>query len=276
MSLPPEYGMLQKKIAKEMMNAIGDDLVDIIVYGSAVEGKLFSGVSDNNFIFVIKDTPSNEFDQVVTKIAEIVKTYRDNPMFATMIQFQIMSESQMASANSLNGIPAVMALALKEGVSLKNKGSNPYKDLEINKEQVKENAISIISDLISKMVDAISIPSFDEEETDVSSEKDYLAIENGLLATQIYMMAKKMKYVPKSELDFMVEDEEKDNMDYELVKIISTKRQGADFAGAIFESDETDDVTEKTDDPSLIYNIPDLFERTLNHMYKLVNLIVGL
>ncbi|RMG35080.1 MAG: hypothetical protein D6732_09615 [Methanobacteriota archaeon] len=270
-----EYQMLQKKLTKEMFQKMDEDLVDIILYGSGVSGNMFSGVSDLNFIFVIKDNPSQPADKIVNKISEIIKNYRDNPMFATMINQTICFQSQLPNQESLGGFSPIISLAMKEAKSLKN-NDKPFQNINIDKTQLKQDALNALREIFNKITEILAIPQFlDEENQSIEQEKQYLAIENGLLATQIYLMTKKNKYIPKAELEFIAEDEEKENIDYEIVKIIATKRQGADFAGAVFETDQ-EDVAEKSDDPALIYNIPDLYERVVNLIAKLIQLTANL
>lgn len=278
MSLPMEYAMLQKKLTKDLIQKMGDDLEDIVVYGSGVTGNMFSGVSDMNFLFVVKDKTSIPVDQIVKKMSEVILNYRENPMFTTMIQFDICFKAQMPNENSTGGFPPIMAVALKEAQSLKNK-NNPFQNIQLDKNKVKESAMATLREIFNKLTEIEAVPQFLDEEEDPTAiieetkrEKEYLAIENGLLATQIYFMAKKMKYIPKAELEFIAEDEEKENIDYEIIKIIATKRQGADFAGAVFETDEETEIEEKSDDPALIYNIPDLYERVVNLVANLIQL----
>ncbi len=138
-------------------------------------------------------------------------------------------KSQLTNEMSAVGFSPIMAVALKDANSIKNK-IKPLQNIKIDEKNMKESAFSILRELVNRVTEIEALLQFiNEEEEDQTTiqqqtkqEKEYLTIENGLFATQIYFMTKKMKYIPKAELEFITEDEEKENINHEIVKIIVT------------------------------------------------------
>ncbi len=276
-SIPIEYSMLKKKFKKELTSKLGEDLFDLSVYGSAVKSDLFPGVSDVNFLIVIKnpETLSKQASEVIQEISSMVKAFRDDPTFTTLLDYKLLFEQNLPNKKGLNGFSPLRALSLSDGESLIHK-TFPYSDLNISEEELRNDARSVLIDIINKITEPLTTPDFDfMEEGDTESQEhelEFLAIEGALLAAQVYFMVKEKKYITKAEVAFLAEENEKESLDYELLKIVSTKRQGADYVGALFESGEEEEP-DKEETSSKIYNVQDLHQRTFDFIAKIFSML---
>lgn len=282
-----EYVMLQKKLGMEMARALGDDMAHFFILGSSANSTVFPGVSDVNFTLILKDPNDlSESPAAVTqKALDIFKEYKDNPMFTTLVDFEIYFESQLPANGELNGFHPIKALALKSALIYSTTAKkfvdegNPFADLEINAADLKNGASSLVRECYNRLSAVLSEPDYaiEEEETfdDSINETEFISIETVLLAGQAYLMLKKGEYVSKVDVPYIAEEEPEDGFDHELLTIMSTKRQGADYAGGYSEEEDfdSDDIADSGKESGVIHQLDNIGELSLNFIATTAGLV---
>ncbi|MHA2278324.1 MAG: hypothetical protein ACXAC2_21295, partial [Candidatus Kariarchaeaceae archaeon] len=136
--IPMEYKVMKKKFFKSVQSALKDDLVGIIVYGGAASKRIFSGVSDIDFFIILQSLEklSRPLSETYQSISDVMMEYLENPLFSSILDYEIYVENQLPTKNSLNGFSPIRALALSEGEVLV--GENPFKEIKVSDDQLKE------------------------------------------------------------------------------------------------------------------------------------------
>ena len=277
--IPMEYVMFQKKLGMEMSKTLSDSMVAFYIIGSTAGSSVFPGVSDVNFILVLKDDLEDSAS-VLKSAAGVFQNYKDNPMFTTLVDFEIYYESQMPTDDDLNAFKPLKALALKSALvySTEKKkflpSGNPYKDLKVK--SLKGSASAIVSENISAIVNTLSEPAFEEEFLEeIEAQIEFMSIEAVLLATQAYYMAARGEFISKVDVGYIAEEEKLD-VDVKFLNICAMKRQGADYAGGYTESEEDDEVSVSGKESGVIHQIDDIAGNTLNYLTSIQKLLNNL
>jgi hypothetical protein len=288
--IPMEYVMLQKKLGTELNKILAEDLFQLLIVGSSANSTVYPGVSDVNFLIVLNDPDKLSASpfEVTNKALELIKQYKDNPMFTTLVDFEIYFESQMPTDNGLNGMSGIKALALKSALvfdktsqKFVDKG-NPYEKLKIDSGDLRAGASSLVKDCLNRLSSIIAEPQFetdDEDENEGFDDKvndiEFECIETTLLSAQAYLMVKKGTYVSKVDVPFIAEEEPVEGLDHNLLTIVSTKRQGADYAGGYTEDEDfdSDDLADSGKESGVIHKMDNLPEVSMNLIATIVGLI---
>lgn len=276
--IPMEYVMFQKKLGMEMSKTLGEAMAAFYIIGSSAGSSVFPGVSDVNFVLVLKDDLENPAE-TMKNAARVFQNYKDNPMFTTLVNFEIYFESQMPVNGDIRAFQGLKALALRTALvySAEKKkflpDNNPYSNLEVDSAVVKGSASSVVNESITAIVNTLSEPAFEEEFIEeINAQIEFMSIEAVLLATQAYYMASKGEFVSKVDVGYMAEEEKLD-VDVEFLNICSMKRQGADYAGGYTEGDDEEEITDSGKDSGVIHQIDDMAGSTFKYLSQLQKLI---
>ncbi|MDH5645903.1 MAG: hypothetical protein OEZ01_07840, partial [Candidatus Heimdallarchaeota archaeon] len=233
------------------------NLVGIVVYGGASSERVFSGVSDIDYFIILKslDKLSKSLADVYNELSEGFNEFLDNPLFAALLDYDIYTEDQLPIKGNLNGFSPIRALALKHGELLY--GVNPFKDIELSKDELISGARRMIQDYLEKLTSSLFMSEFEaetpeEEEANqqsIEAEKIFLAIDTILSSAQVYFMIQENKYVNMPDVVLYAETKPIDGVDNELLRTAGLLRQGV----------ETE--------------IKDLFNRAINYAASILKLL---
>ncbi|OLS23507.1 MAG: hypothetical protein HeimC2_26100 [Candidatus Heimdallarchaeota archaeon LC_2] len=231
-----EYKVMKKKFSKSVQTALKEDLVAIIVYGGAASKRIFSGVSDIDFFIILKslDNLSKPLSETYQVLSEVMMQYLEDPLFSSILDYDILVEDQLPTAESLRGFSSVRALALSEGELLY--GENPFKDLKIDETELKYGARVMVQDYLDKLTSLLFMPNFDVvpedgekvEDESLEAEREFLAVDAILSAGQAYQMVQKKEYVNMPDVVLFGETDPIDGIDNPLLQDAGLLRQGVD------------------------------------------------
>ena len=279
--IPMEYKVLQKKIALEMYKTLGDDIVHLFIIGSSANSTVFPGVSDVNFVLIIKapQNLTNPASETFVKIAEIIKNFKDDPIFTTLVAIEIYFETQLPSLKDLGGFSPIKAVALKVGqiyLPATKKFSteeNPMKNYEIDEKQLKNSVNSLIQDRINQITLAFAEPYYttsEEEKEEIQNTIEGICIESILLCTQAFFIYKERKYVTKVDLSMRGEIYKLDKLDLNFLDICTNKWQGADYAGEFTENEDAESVV-SAKQSGIIHKFENIYEMSISFLVTLLN-----
>ncbi|MHA2030863.1 MAG: hypothetical protein ACW99Q_15900, partial [Candidatus Kariarchaeaceae archaeon] len=132
------------------------------------------------------------------------------------------------------GFSPIRALALSEGEVLV--GKNPFKEIKVSDDQLKEGARNMIQDYLDKLTSVLFMPSFDVdpesgdkiEDQSMEAEREFLAVDAILSTAQAYQMLQRKTYVNMPDVVLFAETEPIDGIDNDLLKEAGLLRQGVD------------------------------------------------
>lgn len=233
--VPMEYKVLKKKFSMSLQKSLKDDLKAILVFGGVAANKVYSGVSDIDFMIIIDHIKNlKSFSETINKLGQEILSMVENPLFASLLDYEIYTLDQLPDANGMNGFSAIKALALKESEVLF--GENYFDSLNIDKENLKSSALLMVHEYLSKLIAYNLSPKFDplfEEEdenmyADDLSEEIFLAVDAVLLSAQAYHMIKNNKYISMPDVVLFGETEKIEGVDNSLIVDIGYLRQGVE------------------------------------------------
>ena len=233
--VPMEYKVLKKKFAMSLQKTLGNELKSLLVFGGVAANRVYSGVSDIDFMIIIDNIKNlSSFSETINKIGGEVLSMVENPLFASLLDYEIFTLDQLPNNKSMNGFSAVKALALKESEVLF--GENYFESLDIDKENLKSSALLMVHEYLSKLVSYNSSPKFDpmfedEDENmydDDLSEEIFLAVDAVLLSAQAYYMIKNSKYIAMPDVVLYGETEKIEGVDNSLIVDIGYLKQGVE------------------------------------------------
>ena len=256
------------------------------IIGSSAGFSVFPGVSDVNFILVLQppDKLSDIPSKVIQKAIGVFHNYKDNPMFTTLVDFEIVFPSQMPMSKSLGSFKALRAVALKNALrySIDSKKfvseEGQFVDLDLSKQVIKDSAQTLVTEHLTAIANALAEPVYEDDEFAEArkDELDFMCIEAVLLATQAYFMVRDEKYVSKVDLAFICEEEKLEGIDAQFLNICTLKRQGADYAGGYNESNDDEEQLEEDKKTGVIYHIEDMPSKTIDYLASISGLIDAL
>ena len=226
---------MKKKFFKSIKKALGDDLVGIIVYGGAASERVFSGVSDIDFFIILKrvESLSKPLSEVYGALSIEIHTYLEDPLFSSLLDYDIYLENQLPQGDKLNGFSPIRALALSTGELLV--GSNPFEKFKVADADLKSGARRMIQEYLEKLSSLMFMAKFEvaDEESEVENEnfesdKEFLAVDSILSSVQAYQMVKRGKYVSMPDVVLYAEIEPLDGIDNELIRNVGLIRQGVE------------------------------------------------
>ncbi len=227
--VPLEYKMLSKKFSKSIQKSLGDDLVSLLVYGGSASERVYAGVSDIDFFIILKSI--EEISKPLSELYQIIGTeinsYMENPLFSTLLDHDIYTVDQLPDGKSLNGFSSIRAISLKTGTLLL--GKNPFEDIDVSKDQLREGARRMIQEYLEKLTSFIfmAVETPEDEET-LDNEKEFLAVDAVLSTAQAYRILEKHAYVSMPDVVFLAETEPVEGLDSQLVMNAGFLKQGID------------------------------------------------
>jgi len=230
-----EYKVLKKKFTMSLQKTLKDELKAVLVFGGVAANRVYSGVSDIDFMIIIDHVENlKSFSETIENIGKEILSMVENPLFASLLDYEIYTLDQLPNNTSMNGFSAIKALALKESEILF--GENYFESLEINKENLKSSALLMVHEYLSKLISYNSSPKFDpmfEDEDDNMydddlSEEIFLAVDAVLLSAQAYHMVKNNKYVAMPDVVLYGETEHIEGVDNSLIIDIGYLKQGVE------------------------------------------------
>lgn len=233
--VPMEYKVLKKKFSMNLQKNLKDDLKAVLVFGGVAANRVYSGVSDIDFMIIIDHIKNlKSFSETIDNIGKEILSMVENPLFASLLDYEIYTLDQLPNDKSMNGFSAVKALALKESEILF--GENYFEKLDIDKENLKSSALLMVHEYLSKLISYNSSPKFDpmfEDEDDNMydddlSEEIFLAVDAVLLSAQAYHMIKNNKYVSMPDVVLYGETEKIEGVDNSLIIDIGYLKQGVE------------------------------------------------
>lgn len=227
---------MKKKFFKSVSTALKDDLVGIIVYGGAASQRIFSGVSDIDFFIILKsiDKLSKPLSETYQVLSEVMMEYLENPLFSSILDYEVYVKDQLPNESSLNGFSPIRALALSEGELLF--GENPVASLSLTDDQLREGAKNMTQNYLDKLTSVLFMPSFDLdpetgdkiEDQSMDAEREFLAVDAVLSSAQAYQMLKRKTYVNMPDVVLFAETEPIEGIDNDLLIEAGLLRQGVE------------------------------------------------
>jgi len=232
--VPMEYKVLKKKFSMSLQKALGDDLKSILIYGGVAANRVFSGVSDIDFMIILDKIENlKNFSETISNIGREVLSMIENPLFASLLDYEIYTLDEIPNKKSMNGFSAMKALSLKEGELLF--GENYFESLELSDINLKDSALLMVHEYLSKLISFNQSPRFDpmfeddEENYDEDmSEETFLAVDAVLLSAQAYYMIKEKKYVPMPDVVLYGETNVIEGVDNSLIAEVGFLKQGVE------------------------------------------------
>ncbi|MCH8906814.1 MAG: hypothetical protein IH840_06970 [Candidatus Heimdallarchaeota archaeon] len=234
--IPMEYKMMKKKFSKGVEKALGENLVGIVVYGGSASERIFSGVSDIDFFIILKraDALTKPLSAIYGDLSKSVLEFFENPLFSSILDYDIYLEDQLPSNGNFNGFSPIRAISLREGELLT--GTNPFAGMDIPDVDLKNGARRMVQDYLEKLSSVLFMPSFEitpegeeaEEDTSLDVEKEFLAVDAILSSIQAYHIFTKKKYVNMPDLVLFAETEPVEGIDNDLLMKAGLLRQGVD------------------------------------------------
>ena len=228
-----EYKVLKKKFSMSLQKSLNDDLKSILVYGGVAANKVYSGVSDIDFMIIIDHLKElNSLSNTIENIGKEILSTVENPLFASLLDYEIYTLDQLPNHEGLNGFSAIKALALKESEVLF--GENYFQALKINANELKSSALLMVHEYLSKLISYNLSPKFDpllddeEEIYEDEGEEIFLAVDAVLLSAQAYHMIKKNCYVSMPDVVLHGETEPIEGVDNSLIVDIGYLKQGVE------------------------------------------------
>lgn len=233
--IPMEYKVLKKKFSMGLQKNLKDELKAVLVFGGVAANKVYSGVSDIDFMIIIDNVNNlKSFSETVEKIGKEILSMIENPLFASLLDYEIYTLDQLPNKKTMNGFSAIKTLALKDAEVLY--GENYFEEIIINEESLKSSAMLMVHEYLYKLISYNLSPKFDpmfeDEEQNMYeedlSEEIFLAVDAVLLSAQAYHMMKKNKYVPMPDVVLLGETEEIEGVDNSLIIDIGYLKQGVE------------------------------------------------
>lgn len=113
--VPMEYKVLKKKFSITLQKVLGNDLKSVMVYGGVAANRVYSGVSDIDFMIILDNVNNlKSFSETIDKIGKEILSMIENPLFASLLDYEIYTLDQIPNETSMKGFSAIKALALKE------------------------------------------------------------------------------------------------------------------------------------------------------------------
>ena len=280
--LPMEYVVLQKKMAMNLYKEVSEHIVGLFIMGSAAGHPVFPGVSDINFLLILKDLNNEEGISIINKVSTVVKDLKMDTMFTTLIDLEIIFSSNAGLDNELNKsiISPLKLQALKNGykydpVSKKyNNDNNPFAELKITQEELKVDARKLIFDKFNEIIISMTHPDIIDDDTVENAifVRD-LCIEGVLLATQAYFICKTKKFISKVDLSQEIEENESKSFNGEFFEICAIKRQGADYVSAHPESEDSEEQVPQKKKTGILYEEKSLGSDSIKYLIEILGLI---
>ena len=230
---------MKKKFSKSLQKTLGKNLASVIVYGGAASDRVFSGVSDIDFLIILKavDQLTKPLSEVYNELGSEVLSLLDNPLFASLLDYEIFTEDFLPKDGDLNNFSAIRALALKSGETLI--GENPFESLELSDAQLVTSARTMVYEYLDKLTSLLFIPQFESileddeepetrEEEGMAAEKEFLAVDAILSSAQAYQMVTRKEYVSMPDVVLYGETEPIDEVDNELLVATGLLKQGVE------------------------------------------------
>ncbi len=230
-----EYKVLKKKFSMSLQKVLKDELKAVLVFGGVAANKVYSGVSDIDFMIILDHVKNlKSFSETIEKIGKEIISMVENPLFASLLDYEIYTLDQLPNSKGLNGFSAIKSLALKESEILF--GENYFKTLNISKESLKDSALLMVHEYLSNLISYNLSPKFDpmyEDEDDEMysddlSEEIFLAVDAVLLSAQAYYMIKNDKYIPMPDVVLFGETDPIEGTDTSLINDIGYLKQGVE------------------------------------------------
>ena len=105
-----EYKVLKKKFTMSLQKTLKDDLKAVLVFGGVAANRVYSGVSDIDFMIIIDHVENlKSFSETIDNIGKEILSMVENPLFASLLDYEIYTLDQVPSNKSMNGFSAVKA-----------------------------------------------------------------------------------------------------------------------------------------------------------------------
>ena len=139
---------------------LGNEIKSILVFGGAAANKVYSGVSDMDFMIII-DSMENltSITDTYNKIGNEILSIIDNPLFASILDYEIYSLDQLPNNKNLNGFSPMKILSLKNAEVLF--GENYFTDINVTEDDLKAGSMLMVNDYFSKLQNYKFTPGFD-------------------------------------------------------------------------------------------------------------------
>jgi len=254
-AVPLEYKVMKKKLYKALDKGVGEDLEGVIVFGGSASDRIFSGVSDVDFLIVLKSITelSKPLAKVYEDISNVLMEFLENPLFSSLLDFEIYVMDQIPVGKELKGFSPIKALCLAEGELLQ--GNNPFEGMKITKKVLKDGARRMIQEYLDKLTSLLFMTRFDMEddssndEEGLEAEKDFLATDAILSSTQALKILNSGAYVNMPTIVLKAEIEPTKGLDNELIVGAGKRRQGVEI------------------------DIDDYYNRAINHVSTIITMV---
>ena len=155
MSVAIEYQMFIKKFTKSVETELGDLVDSLVLVGSIASKTQIDGESDVDFYLILDDSKFESVGGTLsawTKVAKLVGTYLENPLFVTMLDLTILVKAQVPkTGNCETGLNPIRVL---NGVQGETKlGTNPFEGLEIPDEIIQHGAKQMAGEYLDQLKD---------------------------------------------------------------------------------------------------------------------------
>ena len=158
----------------------------------------------------------------------------ENPLFASLLDYEIYTLDQIPSGDEINGFSLMKILALKEGEILF--GENHFSEVKIGQDDVKASSLLMVDEYLTKLISFHFSPKFDpmfedsgdDQYEDDLSEETFLAVDAVLLSAQAYFMAKNLKYISMPDVVLLGETEKMGDIDTSIILDVGYLKQGVE------------------------------------------------
>ncbi len=189
-----EYKNLIDDFTKDVKEHLSSEIKSLLLTGSVVADVHILGESDCDFVLVIDDKyeENSKLEKTLNKIGEILKRYVEDPLYTSLIDLEIIEPSLIPS------MPASKILFAQKGKALI--GDNPFVDIEVTDEQLKESAKRIGQEFYSQMKELFLYPP--EEEYDAI----YIAVDSVLGCASAFLYYKGERDFYRSNLHDLINE----------------------------------------------------------------------
>jgi len=216
-----EYKNLIDAFTKDVKERLTSEVKSLLLVGSVAAGEHIAGESDCDFVLILKDNACspNAIHDTLTKIRDVINTYLEDPLFSSLIDVEVISENDVPTGDNDTKYPWTKVLVAKNGKVLI--GDNPFNNIEVKEEKIKESARKMALEYYNQMKDLVLFPQADDY------QQTFMAVELVLGAACAYLYYNGERNFYRSNAIILFEEKYKDKIDITPVQISHRLRLAA-------------------------------------------------
>ncbi|MHA1668578.1 MAG: nucleotidyltransferase domain-containing protein [Candidatus Heimdallarchaeaceae archaeon] len=206
-----EYQNLIDEFSKDIKENLKAEVKSLLLVGSVSKKEHIAGESDCDFLIVINEKASagDKLHKTLEKIGKIITKYLEDPLFASLIDVEILEESDIPKGKESSLYPWTKIIMAQNGKALI--GDNPFAKIEVKDEDLKQSAKAMARTFFNQMKDLIIFQQDDEY------QQLFIAVEAVLGCACAYLYYHGEKEFFRSTAHMLFEEKYKEKINIEPV-----------------------------------------------------------